>query len=69
VKTPELAKAVVKTMNILESLSRERSVGVTELANKVTGPTGNARMHKSTVYRFLNSLKELGYVTQDPDTE
>jgi IclR family KDG regulon transcriptional repressor len=69
VKAPELAKAVVKTMNILESLSRERSVGVTELANKVTGPTGNARMHKSTVYRFLNSLKELGYVTQDPDTE
>ncbi len=68
-KTPELAKAVVKTMNILESLSRERSLGVTELANKVTGPSGNARMHKSTVYRFLSSLKELGYVAQDPDTE
>ncbi len=56
-------------MNILESLSRERSLGVTELANRVTGLSGNARMHKSTVYRFLNSLKELGYVTQDPDTE
>jgi IclR family KDG regulon transcriptional repressor len=68
-KAPELAKAVVKTMNILESLSRERSLGVTELANRITGLSGSARMHKSTVYRFLNSLKELGYVTQDPDTE
>ena len=64
----EPAKAVVKTMNILEFLSRERSLGVTELANRVTGGSGKTRMHKSTVYRFLNSLKELGYVTQDPDT-
>jgi IclR family KDG regulon transcriptional repressor len=68
-KEPELAKAVVKTMNILECLSRERSLGVTGLANRIAGFSGNARMHKSTVYRFLNSLKELGYVTQDPETE
>jgi IclR family KDG regulon transcriptional repressor len=68
-KAPELAKAVVKTMNILENLSKERSLGVTELSNRVTGLSSNTRMHKSTVYRFLSSLKELGYVTQDPDTE
>lgn len=68
-KAPELAKAVVKTMNILENLSKEKSIGVTELSNRVTGPAGNTRMHKSTVYRFLSSLKELGYVRQDPDTE
>ncbi len=68
-KEPELAKAVVKTMNILECLSKERSLGVTELANRITGFSGSARMHKSTVYRFLNSLKELGYVAQDPETD
>lgn len=61
-KEPELAKAVVKTMRILESLSQDHSLGVTELSNTL-------RMHKSTVYRFLNSLKELGYVRQDPETE
>jgi IclR family KDG regulon transcriptional repressor len=68
-REPELAKAVVKTMKILECLSRERSLGVTELANRVNEDDGNLRMHKSTVYRFLNSLKELGFVRQDPETE
>ncbi len=58
----ELAKAVVKTMNLLECLSGDGSLGVTELAD-ATG------MHKSTTYRFLSSLKELGYVRQDPETE
>lgn len=58
----ELAKAVVKTMNILESLSYQESVGVTELSH-------NLGMHKSTVYRFLSSLRELGYVRQDGETE
>jgi IclR family KDG regulon transcriptional repressor len=62
VKEPELVKAVVKTMRILESLSQDRSLGVTEVSNSL-------RMHKSTVYRFLNSLKALGYVRQDPETE
>lgn len=58
----EPAKAVVKTMSLLECLSSDGSLGVTELA-KATG------MHKSTTYRFLATLKELGYVRQDPDTE
>lgn len=58
----ELAKAVVKTMNILESLSHRESVGVTELSHSLG-------MHKSTVYRFLSSLRELGYVRQDGETE
>ncbi len=68
-KRPEPAKAVVKTMNILECLSKESSLGVTELARRVTGFSGTSRLHKSTVYRFLSSLKELGYVRQDPETE
>ncbi len=68
-REPDLAKAVVKTMKILECLSRERSLGVTELANRMNEDDGSLRMNKSTVYRFLNSLKELGYVRQDPETE
>jgi IclR family KDG regulon transcriptional repressor len=66
---PDLAKAVVKTMKILEFLSRERSIGVTELANRLNEDDASLKMHKSTVYRFLNSLKELGFVRQDPETE
>jgi IclR family KDG regulon transcriptional repressor len=68
-KEPEPAKAVVKTMRILECLSQERSLGVTELANRVSKNSGSLHMDKSTVYRFLNSLKELGFVRQDPETE
>lgn len=58
----EAAKAVVKIMSILESLAQHKELGVTDLASR-------AGMHKSTVYRFLNSLKGLGYVRQDPGNE
>lgn len=58
----EAAKAVVKTMCLLETLAQQKDLGVTELATI-------AGMHKSTVFRFLNSLKELGYVAQDAATE
>lgn len=68
-KEPDLAKAVVKTMKILECLSLERSLGVTELAKRLNEDNGKLSMNKSTVYRFLTSLKELGYVRQDPETE
>ena len=68
-RDPDVAKAVVKTMKILECLSQERSLGVTELTNRMNEEDGSLRMHKSTVYRFLNSLKELGFVRQDPETE
>ncbi len=66
---PALAKAVVKTMKILECLSREQSFGITELARLVSAGGNTLRMNKSTVYRFLTSLKELGFVRQDPETE
>ncbi len=66
---PELAKAVVKTMKILECLSRESSLGLTELVNRTSTHSRELQMNKSTAYRFLSSLKELGYVRQDPETE
>ncbi len=52
------AKAVHKTMCLLEALAQEKELGVTDLAER-------AGMHKSTVYRFLNALKDLGYVHQN----
>lgn len=57
-----MVKSVVKTITILESLAREGEAGVTDLACK-------AGMHKSTAYRFLATLRDLGYVRQDADSE
>ena len=68
-REPTPAKAVVKTMKILECLSRERSFGITEIARLVSADFGSPRMNKSTVYRFLTSLKELGFVRQDAETD
>lgn len=49
-------------MKLLETLSAEEEVGVTELAAAVDG-------NKSTVYRFLNTLAGLGYVRQNKINE
>ncbi len=49
-------------MRLLEALAQEKELGVTDLA-------GRAGIHKSTVFRFLNSLKELGYVRQNNANE
>ncbi len=68
VREPTPAKAVVKTMKILECLSRERSFGITEIARLVSADFGSPRMNKSTVYRFLTSLEKLGFVRQDGET-
>lgn len=66
---PELAKAVVKTMKILECLSCESSFRITDLVKRISDTNHDLRMNKSTVYRFLSSLKELDFVRQDPETE
>jgi IclR family KDG regulon transcriptional repressor len=58
----EPVKAVNKTICLLEALAQEKELGVTDLAER-------AGMHKSTVYRFLSSLKELGYVRQNAANE
>ncbi len=54
----EPVKAVSKTICLFEALAQQEELGVTELALR-------AGMHKSTAYRFLNTLKELGYVRQN----
>jgi IclR family KDG regulon transcriptional repressor len=58
----EPVKAVNKTIGLLEALAQHEELGVTELAER-------AGMHKSTAYRFLSTLKELGYVRQNTANE
>jgi len=61
-KNADPVLSVVKTMKLLETLSKQDEVGVTELSEAVDG-------NKSTVYRFLNTLSGLGYVRQNKKNE
>ncbi|HET7839364.1 MAG TPA: IclR family transcriptional regulator C-terminal domain-containing protein [Rectinemataceae bacterium] len=53
-----LVSAVVRVFTVLERMSRERSVGLEELSREVG-------LAKPTVYRFLQTLQELGYIRRD----
>jgi DNA-binding IclR family transcriptional regulator len=55
-------RLVIKTIQILEYLARNSDNGITEIASAIG-------LHKSTVYRLLNTLCQLGYVKQNPDTD
>jgi DNA-binding IclR family transcriptional regulator len=50
--------AVARTMAILEILSKDEHLGVSEVARR-------SGLNKSTVFRFLNTLSALGYVYRD----
>lgn len=57
----EMVSAVARTLAVLEALGeQEDDCGLTELAQRLT-------MSKATVYRFLQTLKRLGYVVQDSE--
>ena len=62
IKSVDPVLSVLKTMKLLETLSEQDEVGVTELAAAVDG-------NKSTVYRFLNTLSAQGYVRQNRNNE
>jgi DNA-binding IclR family transcriptional regulator len=51
-----------RTLRILEVLASAKEMGVTDIA-------GAVGFHKSTVYRFLDTLVKEGYVIQNPETE
>ena len=57
-----MVRSVVLITGVMEALADEKQLGVSELAARLG-------IHKSTVYRFLSSLQELGYVRQDAETE
>ncbi|EOD79757.1 Transcriptional regulator KdgR, KDG operon repressor [Grimontia indica] len=59
---PESVSSVLKTFAILQALSSQKDIGVSELAQRLM-------MSKSTVYRFLQTMKTLGIVSQEGDSE
>jgi DNA-binding IclR family transcriptional regulator len=54
--------AVVRTMSILEILSGEDQLGLSEIARR-------CNLNKSTVFRFLNTLSQLGYIYRDSSND
>ncbi|MEC5321390.1 DNA-binding transcriptional regulator KdgR [Brenneria populi subsp. brevivirga] len=61
-KQPDSVSSVLKVFGILQALGEEREIGITELSQRVL-------MSKSTVYRFLQTMKSLGYVAQEGESE
>ena len=61
-RQPESVAAVLKVFAILQALGEHAEVGVSDLSMRVAMP-------KATVYRFLQTMKTLGYVRQDGDSE
>ncbi|MDP2940527.1 MAG: IclR family transcriptional regulator [Candidatus Omnitrophota bacterium] len=54
-------KSVERTLNVLEFLSKTRSIGITELADII-------KIGKSTAHRILSTLENKGFAVQDPET-
>ncbi len=55
-------QAVGRTLQIMEALAAEGELGLTDLSDRVG-------VHKSTLFRFMRTLCQLGYARRDPDTE
>ncbi len=61
-KSPvNLIQSVCRALSIIELLSKEKMLGVTEISNYLG-------LHKSTVFGILSTLEHSGYVTQDRQT-
>ncbi|MCW4630957.1 MULTISPECIES: DNA-binding transcriptional regulator KdgR [Marinomonas] len=58
----EPVSSVMKVFAILNAMAEHKSVGVTELSQTVM-------TSKSTVYRFLQTMKMLGFVSQEGDDD
>lgn len=61
-RQPDSVSSVLKVFGILQALGEEHEIGITELSQRVM-------MSKSTVYRFLQTMKSLGYVAQEGESE
>lgn len=61
-KQVESVSSVLKVFGILQALGEQREIGITEIAQRLM-------MSKSTVYRFLQTMKTAGYVSQEEDSE
>ncbi|MFC0140557.1 DNA-binding transcriptional regulator KdgR [Erwinia mallotivora] len=61
-KQPDSVSSVLKVFGILQALGEGREHGITELSQRLM-------MSKSTVYRFLQTMKTLGYIAQEGESE
>ena len=61
-RQPESVAAVLKVFAILQALAARDETGISELSVRLAMP-------KATVYRFLSTMKTLGYVRQETDSE
>lgn len=61
-RQPESVAAVLKVFAIMQALSERNETGISELSVRLAMP-------KATVYRFLQTMKTLGYVRQESDSE
>ena len=61
-KQPESVAAVLKVFVVLQALGERSDIGISDLSIRLAMP-------KATVYRFLQTMKTLGYVRQESDSE
>lgn len=59
---PEAVSSVLKMFSILEALGGQKEIGVTELSQRLM-------TSKATTYRFLQTMKSIGYVSQEGETD
>lgn len=59
---PESVSSVLKVFSILQTMGEQGKVGVSELSQKLM-------MSKATTYRFLQTMKTLGYVQQEAEAD
>jgi IclR family KDG regulon transcriptional repressor len=59
---PEAVSSVLKVFNILQALGEQKEIGVSELSQRLM-------MSKATTYRFLQTMKSLGYITQEGEAD
>lgn len=59
---PESVSSVLKVFSILQALGEQKDIGVSELSQRLM-------MSKATTYRFLQTMKTLGYVTQEDQAD
>lgn len=59
---PEAVSSVLKVFNILSALAEQKEIGVSELSQRLM-------MSKATTYRFLQTMKTLGFVEQEGEAD
>lgn len=61
-KQPDSVSAVLRVFSILTALSERKDTSISELSLRLAMP-------KATVYRFLQTMKALGFVRQETESE